>query len=107
MLISSGVAHTCRPFWGAYAASKAAVEVLGRTWAAETAHTPIRVTNFDPGRTRTAMRAQAAPGEDPMTLPHPSEVAEKIVPLVSPDFQESGRLFVSREDRLKDYRLPE
>ncbi|AMM84727.1 SDR family NAD(P)-dependent oxidoreductase [Martelella sp. AD-3] len=107
VLISSGVAHTCRPFWGAYAASKAAVEALGRTWAAETAHTPIRVTNFDPGRTRTAMRAQAAPGEDPMTLPHPSEVAEKIVPLVSPDFQESGRLFVSREDRLKDYRLPE
>ncbi|MET3601767.1 SDR family NAD(P)-dependent oxidoreductase [Martelella mangrovi] len=107
VLISSGVAHTCRPFWGAYAASKSAVEVLGRTWAGETAHTPIKVTNFDPGRTRTAMRAQAAPGEDPMTLPHPSEVAAKIVPLTRPDYQESGKLFVFREDRLKDYRLPE
>nr|WP_272210947.1 hypothetical protein [Marinicella sp. W31]MDC2876856.1 hypothetical protein [Marinicella sp. W31] len=42
-----------------------------------------------------------------MTLPHPSEVAAKIVPLTDPAYQESGRLFVFREDKLKDYRLPE
>ena len=107
VLLSSGAAHSCKPFWGPYSASKAAVEALARTWAGETAHTPLKVTSFDPGRTRTAMRAQAAPGEDPMTLPHPSEVAAKIVPLTLPDYQESGKLYVFREDKLKDYRMPE
>ena len=106
VLLSSGVAHTCRPFWGPYAASKAAVEALARTWAGETAHTTIKVNSVDPGRTRTAMRAQAAPGEDPMTLPHPSEVAAKIVALTRPDFTESGKLYSVREDRFKDYQLP-
>ncbi|WP_180897264.1 SDR family NAD(P)-dependent oxidoreductase [Martelella soudanensis] len=107
VLLSSGVAHTCRPFWGPYAASKAAVEALARTWAGETAHTTIKVNSVDPGRTRTAMRAQAAPGEDPMTLPHPSEVAAKIVALTRPDFTESGKLYSVREDRFKDYQLPQ
>ena len=107
VLLSSGVAHTCRPFWGPYAASKAAVEALARTWAGETAHTGLKVNSVDPGRTRTAMRAQAAPGEDPMTLPHPSEVAAKIVGLTRPDFTESGKLYSVREDRLKGYQLPQ
>ncbi|TCT36443.1 SDR family NAD(P)-dependent oxidoreductase [Martelella mediterranea] len=106
VFLSSGAAHSCKPFWGPYSASKAAVEALARTWAGETAHTPIKVTSFDPGRTRTAMRAQAAPGEDPMTLPHPSEVAAKILPLTTPEYQESGKLYVFRDERLKDYRLP-
>ncbi|WP_174801224.1 SDR family NAD(P)-dependent oxidoreductase [Martelella limonii] len=107
VLLSSGVAHTCRPFWGPYAASKAAVEAMARTWAGETAHTALKVTSVDPGRTRTAMRAQAAPGEDPATLPHPSEVAEKIAALTKPDFTESGKLYVVREDTLKTYQLPQ
>ncbi|AJY46623.1 SDR family NAD(P)-dependent oxidoreductase [Martelella endophytica] len=107
VVLSSAAAHSCKPFWGPYSASKAAIEALARTWAGETAHTPLKVTSVDPGRTRTAMRAQAAPGEDPMTLPHPSEVAAKIVPLTLPDYQESGRLYVFAEDRLKDYRMPD
>ncbi len=107
ILLSSGVATNPRAFWGAYAMSKAAVETMGRIWAEEMAHTPLKINMVNPGATRTAMRAQAMPGEDPETLPHPSEVAAKILPLASPDVTDSGRLFVVRENRFVDYRLPE
>lgn len=107
LLLSSSVANDARPFWGAYAASKAAVEMLGRTWAAETRHTKLCINNVNPGATRTAMRAQAMPGEDPSTVPHPSEVAEKLLPLCAPEMTESGRLYVARENKFVDYHLPE
>jgi NAD(P)-dependent dehydrogenase (short-subunit alcohol dehydrogenase family) len=107
VILSSAAAHRCRPFWGAYSASKAAVEALARTWAGETQSTPLRITSVDPGATRTAMRAQAMPGEDPDTLPHPRDVAQAIVPLVGPDVTETGKLFVVRENKLVDYRMPE
>ncbi|MBP1843655.1 NAD(P)-dependent dehydrogenase (short-subunit alcohol dehydrogenase family) [Rhizobium petrolearium] len=107
ILLSSGVASNPRAFWGAYAMSKAAIENMGRIWAEETAHTSLKVNLVNPGATRTAMRAQAVPGEDPEMLPHPSEVAEKILFLASPDMQESGRLFVVRENRFVDFKSPE
>ncbi|MBB4273775.1 SDR family NAD(P)-dependent oxidoreductase [Rhizobium mongolense] len=107
VIISSAAAHKCRPFWGPYSASKAAVEALARTWAGESRSTALRITSVDPGATRTAMRAQAVPGEDPATLPHPSEVAKAILPLVGPDVTETGKLFIVRKNRLVDYRLPE
>jgi NAD(P)-dependent dehydrogenase (short-subunit alcohol dehydrogenase family) len=107
VILSSGAAHKCRPFWGPYSASKAAVEALARTWAGETQRTPLRITSFDPGATRTAMRALAMPGEDPETVQHPRVVAEAIMGLVGPDVTETGKLFVMREGRLVDYRLPE
>jgi NAD(P)-dependent dehydrogenase (short-subunit alcohol dehydrogenase family) len=106
VILSSGAAHKCRPFWSAYSASKAAVEALARTWAGETQSTPLRITSVDPGATRTAMRAQAVPGEDPMSLPHPSEVAKAILPLLGPGVTETGKLFIVRENKLVDYRLP-
>ena len=106
VIMSSGAAHKCRPFWSAYSASKAAVEALARTWAGETQTTPLRITSVDPGATRTAMRAQAVPGEDPMSLPHPSEVAKAIVPLLGPGVTETGKLFIVRENKLVDYQLP-
>ncbi|QND50048.1 SDR family NAD(P)-dependent oxidoreductase [Rhizobium lusitanum] len=107
IILSSAAAHRCRPFWGAYSASKAAVEALARTWAGETQSTPLRITSVDPGATRTAMRAQAMPGEDPDTLPHPRDVAQAILPLAGPDVTETGKLFVVRENKLVDYRMPE
>lgn len=107
VILSSAAAHRCRPFWGAYSASKAAVEALSRTWAGETEKTPLRVTSVDPGATRTAMRTQAVPGENPETLPHPSEVAKAMMPLLSPDFTETGKLFIVRENKLVGYRMPE
>lgn len=107
VILSSGAAHKCRPFWGPYSASKAAVEALARTWAGETQRTALRITSVDPGATRTAMRAQAVPGEDPETLPHPSDVAKAILPLLGPGVTETGKLFIVRENKLADYRLPE
>ncbi len=93
IIMSSGAAQTCKPFWGAYSASKAAVEALARTWAGEGQNTPLRVNSVDPGRTRTRMRAQAMPGEDPETLPTAASVAEKIVPLAGPSIVETGRVW--------------
>lgn len=107
LIVSSGVAHSARAFWGPYAASKAAVETLARVWAAEMEKTALKINSIDPGATRTAMRAQAMPGENPDTLPHPSVVAEKLVPLCGPECTETGKLFRVTENRFFDYRLPE
>ncbi|MDZ5696274.1 SDR family NAD(P)-dependent oxidoreductase [Chelativorans sp. M5D2P16] len=107
IVMSSGAAHSARAFWAPYAASKAAIEALVRSWAHETENMPLRVNAVNPGATRTAMRAQAMPGEDPQTLPHPSEVAEKIMPLASPALTETGLIFDVRKDRFVHYRMPE
>ncbi|TCM57714.1 NAD(P)-dependent dehydrogenase (short-subunit alcohol dehydrogenase family) [Rhizobium sp. PP-F2F-G48] len=107
LILSSSAAHKCKPFWGPYSASKAAVEALARTWAGETQRLPLRILSVDPGGTRTAMRALAMPGEDPESVPHPSAVAKALLPLVGPEQRETGKLFQVREDRLVDYRLPD
>lgn len=76
--------EVARPFWGTYAASKAALEMLAKTYAEETAKTGVRVAIVDPGPMRTKMRAEAMPGEDPKTLPDPSEIAPVILKAASP-----------------------
>jgi NAD(P)-dependent dehydrogenase (short-subunit alcohol dehydrogenase family) len=95
-----------RPYRGLYAASKGALETLARSYAAETAATPIRVNLFNPGPTRTRMRAAVMPGEDPMTLPTPTEVAAAIVPLCRPDFSETGKFYDFRSGQLLSFRPP-
>ena len=79
VFMTSGAATNARAYAGPYSVSKAALNALARTYAAETTSTAVRVNLFNPGPTRTRMRAQVMPGEDPMTLPTPEEVAEKIV----------------------------
>lgn len=106
ILISSGVAHTARAFWAPYAASKAALEVMGRSWAEETKQMPLRVNSVNPGATRTAMRAKAMPGEDPETLPHPADVAAKIVQLADPALTITGQLYDVRQDKFLHYHMP-
>lgn len=106
VLMSSGASWKCRPFWGPYSASKAAVDALARTWAAESEKFGMCINAVNPGATRTAMRAQAVPGEDPSTLPHPADVAARILPLCSPEMRENGRLFDVPENRFKDWREP-
>lgn len=81
-----------RAYWGAYAASKAALETLARTYAAETVKTNLRINILDPGRVRTDMRAAAAPGEDPMTLPAPDDIAPRIVDLCLPSCTRHGEV---------------
>ena len=107
IIVSSNAAHSARAFWAPYAASKAAVETMMRSWAHETESLPLRVNAADPGATRTAMRAQAMPGEDPETLPHPSEIARRILPLASPALKETGLIFQAKHNRFVAYRQPE
>jgi NAD(P)-dependent dehydrogenase (short-subunit alcohol dehydrogenase family) len=96
-----------RAYRGPYSVSKAALEALARTYAAETASTSVRVNLINPGPTRTRMRAAVMPGEDPMTLPPPEQVAEKIVALCLPSFTETGRLYDFPQDKLLSFRRPE
>jgi NAD(P)-dependent dehydrogenase (short-subunit alcohol dehydrogenase family) len=84
VFVSSGAASKARPFWGGYAASKAALESLVLTYANECAGINVNVNLFNPGATRTKMRAQAMPGEDPMSLPAPEDIAPQIVELLLP-----------------------
>lgn len=71
---SSGVGRRGRAYWGAYSLSKFATEGLTQVLADELADTPnVRVNSLNPGATRTAMRAQAFPSEDPNKLPSPEE----------------------------------
>lgn len=90
VFVTSGLAHKCWAYWGPYSISKAALEAMVKTYAAENATTAIRANCFSPGATRTRMRAQAMPGEDPMSLPHPDEVAEQIIPMCEPSFSDNG-----------------
>jgi NAD(P)-dependent dehydrogenase (short-subunit alcohol dehydrogenase family) len=81
IVLTTGVAERPQAFWGAYAATKGGLEALVRCWADEIESTPIRAVLLDPNVMRTAMRAEAFPGEDPETLPHPSEIGPMIVEL--------------------------
>ncbi|OFX05758.1 MAG: hypothetical protein A3E78_12895 [Alphaproteobacteria bacterium RIFCSPHIGHO2_12_FULL_63_12] len=78
--------EVARPFWGAYAASKAALEMLAKTYAEESKAAGVRVAIVDPGAMRTRMRAEAMPGEKPETLPDPSEIAPVILRAASADY---------------------
>lgn len=90
--ISTSVATSPRAYWGAYAASKAAGDVLLDCYAQETRNTTaIRVAIVNPGATRTAMRARAYPGEDPATLKGPEVVAERLLTLFGERFDSPWR----------------
>lgn len=93
VFVTSGVVPRPRAFWGPYQASKAGLEALVTAWAEETHTTNMRINLFDPGATRTDMRADAMPGEDPMTLPPPEEVAAKLAPLLTEDCTDHGKRF--------------
>ena len=93
VFVSSSSAKSARPFWGLYAASKAALDAMVKSYAGETEQSKVKVIVFYPGAVRTAMRAKAMPGENPDTLPTPSEIAPKLVDLLSPAVTESGKLF--------------
>lgn len=85
IFLTSGIARRPRAFWSVYAATKAGLEGLVLSWADELENTPIRPVLLSPGPMRTRMRAQAFPGEDPMSLPDPAEIAPLVVELARPD----------------------
>jgi NAD(P)-dependent dehydrogenase (short-subunit alcohol dehydrogenase family) len=86
IFLTTGRVARPKAFWGPYGASKAAMEHIVRTWADELEQTSIRAVLVDPGQMRTRMRAEAMPGEDPATLPDPSEIGPLIVELASGEF---------------------
>ncbi|MFZ5690282.1 MAG: SDR family NAD(P)-dependent oxidoreductase [Pseudomonadota bacterium] len=107
VFLSSGVSWLARAYWGPYAVSKAALNTMVQTWAAETAKTNLRVNLFTPGPIRTRMRAQAMPGEDPMTLETPEQVAGKIVEMCLPSVTESGKVYAYPVKRMLTFRTPD
>ena len=92
IFVSSGAARGRNPFWGAYAATKAGLEALVKTYAAEMAETPVRANLIDPGRQRTEMRAAAFPGEPPESLPHPDERTGVFVDLAEAGCDRNGEI---------------
>jgi len=106
VFVTSGIATLAYAYWAPYSVSKAALDALARTYAAETSSTPVRVNLFDPGPTRTRMRAMAMPGEDPMTLPTPEQVAEKILDMCLPSFSETGKIYDFHAGKLLEFMRP-
>ncbi len=106
VFVTSNVASEARAYWGTYAVTKGALDVLARTYAAETASTNVRANLVDPGATRTRMRAAAMPGEDPLSLKTPGAVADKIVEMCLPTFRETGKIYSYRAGKLLDFRAP-
>ena len=93
IFVSSGAATAKNAYWGPYAVSKAGLEALVKTYAHEIEATPIRANIINPGPIRTAMRAKAFPGEDPMTLATPEDIAPLFLELADPALSANGQVF--------------
>jgi NAD(P)-dependent dehydrogenase (short-subunit alcohol dehydrogenase family) len=107
VFVTSGASWKGIAYWGPYAISKAALNAMVQTWAAENMTTKLRVNLLTPGPIRTRMRAQAMPGEDPSTLETPDKVAEKIVEMCLPGFTETGKVYAWPVKRLLAFRPPD
>lgn len=93
LFVSSAAVRNLRPYWAAYSMSKAALEAMAITYAKETERTSVKTLLVNPGPLRTAMRAQAIPGEDPATLKTPADLAPHLVALSGPGMTKSGLLW--------------
>ncbi len=101
LFVSTGAARKHIPYWGGYAMSKAALESLVLTYAAECEGTNVKANLLNPGPVRTGMRAKAMPGEDPQTLPPPEALGPLIVDMLSPSYRKSGELVTFRNALLQ------
>jgi NAD(P)-dependent dehydrogenase (short-subunit alcohol dehydrogenase family) len=101
VFVTSAAARKCTAYWGPYATSKAALEALARTYAAETRNiSPVRVMLVNPGPLRTAMRHSAMPGEDPATLKTPEDFVPNVLRFLTPASQDSGQLYDFQTDTI-------
>jgi Short-chain alcohol dehydrogenase of unknown specificity len=97
MFVTSGVTQGAHPFWGVYAATKAALEAIVTTWAAEVERiSKLRINLIDPGVVATRMRTIAFPGEDPNALPQPEDITETFVALAEPSCLQHGQKILVR-----------
>lgn len=97
IFVTSGISRRVVPYWSAYAASKAALDMLVATYAAESAHTQVRVNLYNPGPMPTGMRSQAFPGEDQATLPPLEAHAEGLIRLALPSCTMNGEWIAGDE----------
>lgn len=92
MFVTSTVGHQPRAFWGTYAVSKAGLEMTAGVYAEETKKTNIRVNLINPGGTRTDMRADAMPGENPEAVKAPEAINHLFLELASPAYDKTGQM---------------
>lgn len=92
IFVTSGIGRDTLAYWGPYAVSKAALEMLVKIYAAEIANTRIRANLIDPGTVRTRLRTRAFPGEDPDTVPPPESVTKLFVELASTECVRNGEI---------------
>jgi NAD(P)-dependent dehydrogenase (short-subunit alcohol dehydrogenase family) len=92
IFVTSGVAHAVFPYWGGYAVTKAALEMMVKVWAGETSKTSLRINLLSPGIVRTRLRAAAFPLENPATLKPPEAVTDAFVALASPECTRHGEV---------------
>ncbi len=108
-MITSSAGHRADlpPFRTLYAATKAALEAMVRSYAAETAQTSVNVIAVAPGHVRTHMRARLMPGEDPATLPTPEEIAPALALACQPSWQHTGMLYDLADNSVKKFQSPQ
>lgn len=92
IFVTSGAAHKHKPYWGGYAVSKAALEELVLTYAAETKASKIKANLIDPGPIRTMMRSKAVPGEDPQNLPSTDDIAPLFAEMAQAGYDKTGEV---------------
>ena len=101
VFVTSGAASACKAYWGSYSVTKAALDALAKTYAAECNATNIKVNLINPGPLRTALRAQAWPGEDAETVDRPHGFAAALIDLVRPETDTSGAFYAFEGGELK------
>ena len=106
IFVSSGASWKCTAYWGPYSVSKAALDALVKTYAAEVASTNVKAMMVNPGPLRTDMRARAMPGEDPLTLKTPEDLAPHFVTLAAPSWTESGKIFDFPLNKITAHQFP-
>lgn len=99
MFVTSGITASIHPYWGVYAASKAALEVMVKTYAAEVSNSNVKVNLIDPGIVATNMRKSAMPGEDQSQLPNPEDITDVFVKLAENSLEETGECFKATCDK--------
>ena len=97
IFMTSYAGQVHRAFWGIYATSKAALDMMVGTYAEEIKQTNVTANLFNPGKTRTSMRAEAYPGEDPETVKSPEFTAQQLVDLVLASCKLNGEFITAEE----------
>lgn len=101
-IVTCNAARAGEAYWGPYAISKAGLEALARSWAAEAANSPLRVNMINPGTTATQLRAKAFPGEKSEKLPKPADIAPLFLKVVASSQTANGHLFDGYEWLARD-----